>query len=174
MRRLHNQKPIKISPESPLSGQQGQFALAVLGFVNRNSTARQTPTAHLRTSRNRAMKTRALAMSALAHCELQTSSAFEHSTRALVPWRVPPGHSRNQNRTEGGVAARAVKEGRLALRADLHRPLACARNHKPSHMGRLPGSCLCMRARLPVKAACMQRKPRTRALAHSRIAHSRT
>ena len=35
-------KTIKISPESPLSGQQGQFALAVLGFVHRT----QGPDSH--------------------------------------------------------------------------------------------------------------------------------
>ena len=174
MRRPHNQKPIKISPESPLSGQQGQFALAVLGFVNRNSTARQTPTAHLRTSRNRAMKTRALAMSALAHCESQTSSAFKHSSRALVPWRVPPGHSRNQNRTEGGVAARAVKMGRLASRADLHRPLARAREPQAEPNG--PSARLVLvHARASACQGGVHAKKtahsRTRALAHRALAH---
>ena len=91
-----------------------------------------------------------------------------------MPWRVPPGHSRNQNRTEGGVAARAIKTGRLASRADLHRPLACAREPQAEPNG--PSARLVLvHARASACQGGVHAKKtahsRTRALAHRALAH---
>ena len=181
-RRTGGPSQIKISPESPLSGQQGQFALAVLGFVHRTSTARQTPTAHLRTSRNCAMinpctrneRTRSLRVANfdIASCKLRVHS----STRLALSCH---GEFRLATRATRTAPKAALPHGRSKWGGS-HReptyigPLHVQGSHKPSQMGRLPGSCLCMRARLPVKAACMQRKPRTRALAHRALAHLKT
>ena len=166
MRRPHNQKPIKISPESPLSGQQGQFALAVLGFVHRTSTARQTPTAHLRTSRNCAMiklctsneRTRSLGVA-----NFECIRALDSRSRAMAssawPLAQPEPHRRRRCRTGGQSGA-----ARIASRPTSAPCMYKAATSRATWAVCPARACACARVCLSRRRACKE----NRALAHSR------
>jgi hypothetical protein len=141
-------------------------ACAFQGGVHAHSRTRAL--AHIAQSRTRALAhsrahscTRALAHSRTRASRLAHSRIATHDTRARGP------HRRRRCRMGGAT-------GRFASRADPSAPRRCEGAIGPSHMGRLPGSCLAC-ARLACKAAYM----RTLALAHlrpsctctSRIAH---
>ena len=165
-RRTGGPSQIKISPESPLSGQQGQFALAVLGFVHRTSTARQTPTAHLRTSRNRAMinpRTRNERTRSLRVANFECIRALDSRSRAMAssawPLAQPEPHRRRRCRTGGQNGA-----ARIASRPT-SAPCMCKGATSRAKWAVCPArACACARVCLSRRRACKE----NRALAHSR------